>query len=225
MRRRRARRILIAALLVSVGVLAGGCGSSAPAPTFHPSSSGQPSTPAASPDTPASADVDGLAMPPFGSSAHIDMTTWLPSNPSEKAAVKAVKNFLLAFLYADYTGGKDHRWSQYIADSTVRRGLTETLASQSVTTESFQGTMRIWHMSAAYVPGPRGSVNVTECIDSSQVLNTSLSTGKVLPRRLQSTKDENLYSNTDELLKVGSQWRIYSIPPVIYYPRALECKQ
>jgi hypothetical protein len=221
--RRHAARLLTGVLLLACGALAAGCGSSAPAPAFHPSG-GSAGTPASTPAASSSISADGLATPPFGRNVHISMTTWLPSNPSESAAVKVVKNFLLAFLYADYTAGKDRRWAQYIADGTVRSGLAQTLAAKDVTTESFQGKMRIWHMSAVYVPGPKGSVEVTECIDSSHLLNTSLRTGQVLPRHDQSTRDQSLYANTDQLVKAGGQWRIFSIPQPSYYPRAVECK-
>lgn len=221
--RRRPVRLLTGTLLLTAGVLAAGCGSSAPAPTFRPSG-GQSSSPAASSAPAASTTVGGVSLPPFGGNVHIDMTTWLPANPTESAAVRAVKSFLLAFLYADYTGGRDNRWTQYISGATVRNGLAQTLSAPDVTTESFKGTMRIWHMSAVYVPGPKGSVDITECIDSSHLLNTSLHTGKVLPRREQSTKEQSLYANSDQLVKVGGQWRIFSIPQPIYYPRAVECQ-
>src|SRR6202046_2787189 len=189
--RRRPVRLLTGTLLLTAGVLAAGCGSSAPAPAFRPSGrppgspaprfspgarapprrGGRPSPPPAISPPPASTTVGGVSLPPFGGNVHIDMTTWLPANPTESAAVRAVKSFLLAFLYADYTGGRDDRWTQYISGATVRNGLTQTLSAPDVTTESFKGTMRIWHMSAVYVPGPKGSVDITECIDSSHLLN------------------------------------------------------
>jgi hypothetical protein len=153
------------------------------------------------------------------------MTSWRPARASEIPAVTAAKNFLLAVLYADYTGGQDHRWTGYISARKVRAGLDSTLAQPSVTTESFKGTVRFWHMSALSVPGPKGAVEVTECVDSSRARNTRLATGKVLPRRQQVPANQNFYSNSDVLAKDSSgHWRVISIPPTIYYPRALECK-
>jgi hypothetical protein len=164
-------------------------------------------------------------MPPFGKNARIVMTHWLPASSGERRAVITAKNFLLAVLYADYTGGRDHRWQAYVGSSLVRNGMTTTLAAPSVTTESFNGTIRIWRMSA--VPGTFGknTISVTECFDSARAQNTSLSTGKVLPPGKQNSADQNYYSNTDVLSRnAAGQWTVISIPPTIYYPEALECK-
>jgi len=164
-------------------------------------------------------------MPPFGKNARIVMTPWLPASTTEAPAVITAKNFLLAVLYADYTGGKDHRWLVYVGSSLVRNGMTSTLAAPSVTTESFRGTIRIWRMSAVLGTYGKNTISVTECFDSARALNTSLSTGKVLPAGQQNTTDQNYYSNTDVLARNGSgQWTVISIPPTIYYPEALECK-
>jgi hypothetical protein len=221
-------RALRSALLVSTGVLAVACGS-APSQTFHPGGGGS-SAPVSTP-APASSDSGGtgaapLALPPFGKNAHVVMTSWLPASASEIPAVTTAKDFLLAVLYADYTGGRDHRWRGYVSAGKVRAGLASTLAQPGVTTESFRGTVRFWHMSALATPGPKGTIEVTECVDSSRARNTSLATGKVLPRRRQVPADQNFYSNSDVLAKdSGGHWRVISIPPTIYYPRALECKE
>ncbi|HEY7145971.1 MAG TPA: hypothetical protein VH637_17165 [Streptosporangiaceae bacterium] len=225
--RRKGRRGLHgAALLVTAGLLAAGCSSSAAKPgTFHPA--GGTTTPATSAaPTPGSTTAAGLVMPPFGASAHIDMTSYAPKSHDTAQAVLAAKNFLLAVLYADYTGGKDHRWKGYVTGSRVRTGMTETLSQPGVTTESFQGTVKFWHMSAFKSKKGAVSVTVTECVDSSHALNTSLSTGKVLPKSKQLPTDQNFYSNSDVLVKNSSgQWRVISILPQITYPRAVECKE
>jgi hypothetical protein len=211
---------------VTAGLLVAACGSSAHAPkTFHPAGSTTP--PASAPASSAPGGPDGVAIPPFGANAHVKMTSYLPKDADTAQAVLAAKDFLLAVLYADYTGGQDHRWMDYVAGSKVRSGLAAQLAQPGVTTESFRGTMRFWHMSAIKTAAaPKATVEVTECVDSSHALNTSLSTGKVLPRSKQLSADENFYSNSDVLIKDrNGQWRVISIPPAIYYPRAPECKK
>jgi hypothetical protein len=226
-------RDLKGALLTSMGLLSAGvlivaCGSPAP-PAFHPAggkSSGAASAPAPTPSASAGTGGQPLAMPPFGKNAHIVMTSWLPGDASEIPAVTAAKDFVLANLYADYTGGRDHRWRSYVSARKVKAGLAATLAQPGITTESFQGTIRFWHMSAVATRGPKGTVEVTECVDSSRALNTSLASGKVLPHSQQTPKDQNFYLNSDVLAKDSSgQWRVTSIPPTLYYPQAVECKE
>lgn len=216
---------LRAALLVSIGLLAVACGSPS-TPVFHP---GGASPDAASPDPTAAQDgqpgADKVIMPPFGKNARVIMTSWLPASTSRAPAVITAKNFLLAVLYADYTGGRDHRWQAYVSAPKVRAGLASTLASADVTTESFTGTIRIWHMNAVAGTYGKNTISVTECISSAGARNTSLSTGKVLPRSQQLPANQNYYLNTDVLASNGAgQWTVVSIPPAIYYPQALECK-
>jgi hypothetical protein len=211
---------------VTVGLLVAACGSSGHAPqTFHPAGSTTPT--ASAPASSAPGGPGGVVIPPFGANAHVKMTSYLPKDADTAQAVVAAKDFLLAVLYADYTGGKDHRWMGYVSGPKVRSGLAAQLAQPGVTTESFRGTMRFWHMSAIKTAAaPKASVEVTECVDSSHALNTSLSTGKVLPRSKQLSTDENFYSNSDVLIKDrNGQWRVISILPAIYYPRAPECKK
>jgi hypothetical protein len=153
------------------------------------------------------------------------MTSWLPARPRIRAAVVTAKDFLLAVLFADYTGSRDRRWAGYISVPKVAAGLASSLAAPSVTTESFTGTIRFWRMKAQMAPGPRGSVMVTECVDSARARNTDLKTGRVLPLSRQLTASQNYYSNSDVLARDSSgQWRVISIPPAIYYPEAQECK-
>lgn len=212
---------------MSVSVLAAACGSAAPQ-TFHPGgggSAGTATTPAPASATSAAATTGSFTRPPFGANAHVEMTSWHPASASEAAAVRTAKTFLLAVLYADYTGGRDHRWTSYVSSDRVRSGLAATLAAPSVTTESFTGTVRFWRMHASATSGAKGTVAVTECVDSTHARNTDLKTGKVLPGSLQNPADQNYYSNTDVLaLGSGGQWRVVSIPATIYYPQAQECK-
>jgi hypothetical protein len=66
-------------------------------------------------------------------------------------------------------------------------------------------------------------VDVSACFDNAQAVNTSLSTGAVLPG--QSVSASNYYRFTDQLAKnPAGQWQVVSDYPLVYYPRAKECK-
>jgi len=161
-------------------------------------------------------------MPPFGHNAHVRMTHYSPAKPKLRAAVTTAKNFVLAVLYADYTGNKDDRWTGYVGNPKVRSGLAATLAVPSVTTESFRGTIRIWNMHAT---AAKGTVIVTECVDTKHARNTDLRSGRVLPKRRQTRGNANFYLNSDVLAPDGAgHWRVISIPATLYYPEASRCK-
>ncbi len=214
------RRGLRGALLAGSGVLAVAC-SAAPTQSFHPAADS--TAPSAVPSSSAPATTLTLVRPPFGHNAHVLMTPWMPGRPSERAAVMTAKDFVLAVLYADYTGDRDQRWRSYIASARVRTGLADTLHVPSVTTESFTGTVRFWRMHA--VREGHGKVLVTECVDTLGARNTSLSTGKILPPGQQTKHDDNFYLNSDVLAKERSgRWGVVSIPNTVYYPQAQECK-
>jgi hypothetical protein len=145
--------------------------------------------------------------------------------------VTAAKNFLLAVLYADYAGGRDHRWQAYAGSSTVLSVMRLVLASPYVTTESWTGTIRIWHMTAVAgtaVAGTAGknTISVTECVDSSDLLSTSLRTGKVLPPgQQQLSPGHNSYSETEVLARnAAGHWVVIAFPPVVFYPEAAGCR-
>jgi hypothetical protein len=140
---------------------------------------------------------------------------------SEVPAVIAAKNFLLALLYAEYKGGRDQRWTAYVSGSVVAPGLRGTLNAPNVTTESFRGTVRFSHMHAFPDPTVKGAIDVSECFDNSKVVNTSLATGKVVPDHTPA--DQHYYLNTDVLTQNGG-WHVVSVYPVVYYPRARECR-
>jgi hypothetical protein len=54
-------------------------------------------------------------------------------------------------------------------------------------------------------------------------VNTSLNTGTVLPG--QSPSDTSYYRFTDQLRQAASgQWQVVGNYPLVYYPRAKECK-
>jgi hypothetical protein len=222
------RRGLMAALLVSTGLLAVACGSpgASSSSSFHPGGvSSTPASSAASASQAGQPGADSLVMPPFGKNARIVVPPWLPASASEARAVITAKNFLLAVLYADYTGGQDHRWKAYVSAARVLSGLGATLAAPDVTTESFTGTIRISHMNAVAGTYGKNTVSVSFCQNSAHARNTSLSTGKVLPRSQQLSGNQNYYLNTYVLANNGAgRWAVISILPAIYYPEALECK-
>lgn len=212
-------RRTLAGLLAGVLLAAlAACGSPKPG-TFHPAGtalSGNTFRPASSP-----AGADGLTWPPFGSDAHIVMPSWLPGTARQKQAVITAKNFLLAFLYAQYKGGRDQRWTSYVSGSGVLDGLKSTLAAPDTTNQSFRGTIRFSHMRAFPDPRLKGDIDVSECFDNSHSESTSLATGKVVPDHTPA--DQHYYLNTDVLARHQGGWHVVSVYPVIYYPRAKEC--
>jgi hypothetical protein len=195
-----------------------GCSSAQP-PAFNPGgpASTAPATPMAQSSGPGS-----VIMPPFGQNAHIVMTSWQPKNASMARAVLTDKDYELAFLYAEYTGGKAEDWTSYVSQ-TMELQVRGVLSHPDVTTESFRGTIRIFDMTAIRDPTVPADVDVAACFDNARAVNTSLSTGAVLPG--QSPSDSNYYRYTDQLARDSSgQWKVVSNYPLVYYPRAKECK-
>ena len=149
------------------------------------------------------------------------MPSWLPGTARGSQAVITAKDFLLAFLYAEYQGGRDQRWTSYVSGSGVLDGLKSTLAAPGITTQSFRGTIRFSHLRAFPDPSLKGDIDVSECFDNSHSENTSLATGKVVPDHTPA--DQHYYLNTDVLARQQGGWRVVSVYPVVYYPRAQEC--
>jgi hypothetical protein len=72
-------------------------------------------------------------------------------------------------------------------------------------------------------PAIPADVDVSACFDNAGAVNTSLTTGAVLPG--QSVSDRNYYRYTDVLAMTSSgQWQVVSDYPLVYYPQAKECK-
>ena len=210
------RAALICTVLVCSGLAA--C-SSPPPPAFNPGgpASAAPATPMAQSSGPGS-----VVMPPFGKNAHIVMTDWLPKNAELARAVVADKDYELAFLYAEYTGGKSQDWAAYV-NHTMELQVRALLAKPDVTTESFKGTIKIFAMRVIRDPAVPGNLDVSACFDNAKALNTSLSTGAVIPG--QSVSSDNYYRFTDQLARSSTgQWQVISNYPIVYYPRAKECK-
>jgi hypothetical protein len=185
--------------------------------TFQPSGSMAGQASAA-----ASGAAGSVTMPAFGKDVHIDLTTWAPSSASQAQAVLTDKNYELAFLYAEYTGGQDTAWTSYVS-STMQTEAQATLSQADVTSESFIGTIRIFDMTAVTDPTVPADLDVSACFDNAQSSNTSRATGKVIPDT--GSADQHYYRYTDQLAKDSSgDWQVVSDLPAIYYPRAKECK-
>jgi hypothetical protein len=222
-----ATRLSAAALIIVGGLLAAGCRAGA-ATTFRPAGAGAaapasalPSTRTGSPAGPAHHAAGPLAWPPFGRNVRVVMPGWLPADPGEVPAVIAAKNFLLAFLYAEYRGNQDDRWTGYVSGD-VLGALKANLSRPSVTTESFTGTILFSHMRAYPDPTAAGAIAVSECFDNSRSRNTDLATGKIVADRIPAR--QHYYMNTDVVAKANGRWTVISVYPVIYYPQAQECK-
>jgi hypothetical protein len=220
-------------LIITGVLLATGCGASTPT-AFRPAgaSAGASAGPATGAGaaaagrtgnmaSPAHRAAGALNWPPFGGNVHIVMPDWLPPDPSEMPAVIAAKDFLLAFLYAEYRGNQDDRWTGY-ASGQVLSALKANLSEPSVTTESFTGTISFSHMRAFPDPVTAGAIDVSECFDNAGSRNTDLATGKSIADRIPAS--QHYYMNTDVMAKTNGQWRVISVYPVVYYPQAQECK-
>lgn len=203
----------------AVALLTAACGPAQAGQVFHPTG-GTPAAPAAS--APAQAVAGGLTWPPFGRQVHVVMPGWAPAQGSERPAVVADKDFLLALLYAEYRGNRDHRWRAYVA-GRLRRALGGQLSRPDVTTESFTGTIRFSHMTAFPDPSHRGAIDVAQCFDNSHSANTSIRTGRPVPDHTPA--DQHYYRTTNVLARTGAgTWQVVAMYPPVYYPRAPECK-
>jgi hypothetical protein len=208
---------LMCAGLVGVAACGSG-GSGSTSATFKPGGSmaGAGAAPAGA------AGGNSVTMPPFGKNVQVTMTSWMPSDASQAQAVLTDKDYELAYLYAEYTGGQDQSWASYVSP-TMQTEVQVALSQPSITTESFNGKIRFSHMSVLPDPTIKGDVDVSGCFDNSQSSNTDLKTGKVVPDNVQA--DQHFYRYTDELAKdTTGTWKVITDLPRIYYPRAKECK-
>ena len=161
-------------------------------------------------------------MPPFGKNVHIDMTSWLPTDTDQAQAVNADKNYELAFLYAEYRGGQDQSWENYVSP-VMKTGVQQSLQATDVTTESFTGTIKYFDMSVIPDPLVKGDLDVSTCFDNAGSSNTDITTGKVIPDT--SSPNSHYVRIGDELRKNSTgQWQVVSSLPAVYYPQAKQCK-
>jgi hypothetical protein len=214
-------RVKAILLCMAMSGLVAACGSQShggSSGTFKASGSmaGQPSAAAA-----AGATGGSVTMPAFGKNVHINLTSWQPPSASQAQAVLTDKDYELAFLYAEYTGGQDTAWTNYVS-STMQTEVQGTLSQTGVTSESFTGTIKIFDMTVVADPTVPADLDVSACFDNAQSSNTSRATGKVIADT--GSPDQHYYRYTDQLAKNSSgDWQVVSDLPAIYYPRAKEC--
>jgi hypothetical protein len=216
----RARTLAAAGLLAVAALAVTACSAAGPAATFTPAGGG-PAT-AGGQASDAAANPGGYVMPPFGPNAHIEMTSWLPASASEAAAANTDKSYELAFLYAEYKGGQDDRWVNYVSQ-VMRTAVQQSLQAPDVTTESFTGTIKYFDMGVIADPEIKGDLDVSACFDNAGSSNTNLSTGAVIPDT--SAPNSHYVRISDELRKDSAgQWQVVSSLPAVYYPEASQCK-
>jgi hypothetical protein len=216
----RARTLTAAGLLAAAALAVTACSSAGPAATFTPGGGGPSAAGASASD--AAAGSGGFVMPPFGTNVHVDMTSWLPANAAQAQAVNRDKDYELAYLYAEYKGGQDQTWVNYV-NSVMQTAVQQSLQATDVTTESFVGTVKYFDMSVIPDPLVKGDLDVSACFDNAGSSNTDLTTGKVIPDT--SAPDSHYVRIADELRKDSAgQWQVVSSLPAIYYPQAAQCK-
>ena len=164
----------------------------------------------------------GYVMPPFGANVHVQMTSWLPANAAQAQAVNTDKDYELAFLYAEYKGGQDQSWVNYVSP-VMQTAVQKSLQASDVTTESFTGTIEYFDMSVIPDPLVKGDLDVSACFDNAGSSNTDLTTGKVIPDT--GSPDSHYVRISDELRQDSAgQWQVVSSLPAVYYPEAKQCK-
>jgi hypothetical protein len=216
----RARTLTAAGLLAAAALAVTACSSAGPAATFTPGGGGPSAAGASASD--AAAGSGGFVMPPFGTNVHVDMTSWLPANASQAQAVNTDKDYELAYLYAEYKGGQDQTWVNYV-NSVMQTAVQRSLQATDVTAESFVGTVKYFDMSVIPDPLVKGDLDVSTCFDNAGLSNTDRTSGKVIPDK--SAPDSHYVRIADELRKDSAgQWQVVSSLPAIYYPQAAQCK-
>jgi hypothetical protein len=216
----RARTLTAAGLFAVAALAVTACSSAGPAATFTPGGGGLSTAGGQASD--AAAGSGGYVMPAFGTNVQIDMTSWLPANTAQAQAVNTDKDYELAYLYAEYKGGQDQSWVNYVS-SVMQTAAQQSLQATDVTTESFVGTIKYFDMSVIPDPLVKGDLDVSTCFDNAGASNTDLTTGKVIPDT--SSPDSHYVRIADELRKDSAgQWQVVSSLPAIYYPQAAQCK-
>jgi hypothetical protein len=219
----RGGRAITGAVVLALAVLLGGTGCSAAhsAATFTPGVGGSASAGPGQPSDGGAAPA-GYVMPPFGKDVDVEMTSWMPSDPAQAKAVTVDKNYELAYLYAEYRGGQDQGWENYVSPA-MESAVQGSLQGSDVTTESFTGTIKYFDMSVITDPLVKGDLDVSACFDNAGSSNTNLTTGKVIPDT--GSPDSHYVRIGDELRQgSGGQWQVVSSLPAIYYPKAAQCK-
>ena len=207
--------VLAAALLAVTACSAGPAAS-----TFTPAGGGTSAAGGAA--SAAAGSPGGYVMPPFGKNVHVEMTSWLPADTTQARAVNTDKDYELAYLYAEYLGGQDQAWENYVSP-VMRAGVQHSLQAADVTGESFRGTIKYFGMNVIPDPLVRGDLDVSACFDNAGSSNTDIRTGAVIPDT--GSPNSHYVRIADELRKdSGGQWQVVSSLPAVYYPQAAQCK-
>lgn len=218
----------VPAALMLAPLLLAGCGGSAAPPPFTPGVGGS-SGPggSASPGPSATGGPDPvteagpLTKPPFGGNVQVRYRASAADRPALAAALTADGDFELAYLYAQYTGGRDDRWTVYASPKAVSTFRAD-LAQPSVTRHSFRGRVRYFAIRAYPDPATHGAVDVTGCFDDSGAVTTSLRTGQ--PDGAAVPANQHYFRYTDIVARRGGRWVVIGNYPALYYPQAKECK-
>ena len=223
------RRQRPAALAVPVlAALLAGLGGSAAPPPFTPGVGGSPGPGAGAGPGPSASGLPGpvtgaapLTRPPFGANVQVSYRAAEAREPALAAALTADGDFELAYLYAQYTGGRDVRWTVYASPRAASR-FRGDLARPSVTRHSFRGRVRYFAIRAYPDPATHGAVDVTGCFDDAGAVTTSLRTGQ--PDGPAVPANQHYFRYTDIVARRGGHWVVIGNYPALYYPQAKECK-
>ena len=223
------RRQRPAALAVPVlAALLAGCGGSAAPPPFTPGVGGSPGPGDGASPGPSASGLPGpvtgaapLTRPPFGANVQVSYREAEAREPALAAVLTADGYFELAYLYAQYTGGRDGRWTVYASPRAVSR-FRGDLARPSVTRHSFRGRVRYFAIRAYPDPATHGAVDVSGCFDDAGAVTTSLRTGQ--PDGPAVPANQHYFRYTDIVARRGGHWVVIGNYPALYYPQAKECK-
>jgi hypothetical protein len=215
----RIKLIATTGMLAVLSLIGAACSAAPATSSFTPlggsSAAGGPAPAGAGPSP-------GYVMPPFGANVHIEMTSWLPADAAQAAAVNTDKSYELAYLYAEYRAGQDESWVNYVSPM-MKTAIEQSLQASDVTTQSFIGTIKYFDMSVIPDPVVKGDLDVSACFDNADSSNTSLSSGAVIPDT--ASPDSHYVRIADELRKdPAGKWQVYSSLPAVYYPEAAQCK-
>jgi hypothetical protein len=167
MRPRRAGVALATPLLL---LLSAACGSQRVG-VFHPAGA----LAAASPQPSA---LPSGALVPFPGKVRFEFDA-LPGDPAQAALVTRDRDFILAYYYAIYTGGRNTSYRSYIANNGVLTAVRSAIAGHVAAKQGFAGVDRHFGTTVSQAPYNQGDLSVTYCVDESGLRYTDLATGQV----------------------------------------------
>lgn len=175
MLRRRALAALVAAATTCMfALLASACGSSPP--PFHPKGQAQ---------------ATGVPAPaPTGMQPWPGKASWkwdpLPSDPQQEELVQIDRAYYMAWEYAIYKQGADHRWKSYLTPQLLagngRQTISDELKQLAAAHHGYEGQEVISHTTVRTSPNLPGHTVVDYCIDDSHFRVFDTRTGKMIPR-------------------------------------------